>query len=517
MPQPRFHHCKILQPILILLLVGIAVISLTFSIQSFQSVEKTIRTSSFKAFNNSIEASYDIVDTALNESIKRYLRGIVLTSTKFITQIQESPSLTQDQKTALIQNYINSNKIGDTGYSYVLNSTGELVFHPIFQGRNVSEYRHIQEQIDNDDHFVEYLWTNPGEEKPRRKLAYSIYVEELDFVISASAYKDEFLHFIDKTILKDKLSKYQYGKTGYVYVINLAGELILHPSYEGQNIRSLIGECADDLLDKIRQSANRYNLQMNLVNGSSEAPFHAANVEDYTYTITMDNNTYKKDVLYIYYPYLDWVIVSGISHDELNRPTNTLLYSSLALVLSLTTIIIILLLLLNHRHKKLVKVLNCDYLTGLLNRRAFHDTASKLISDSHHPTTFAPYSIILLDIDFFKRINDTYGHIVGDKIIAIVGKAISQYPHILAARYSGEEFVLFTTANEPKQAIRFTEQVRKKIDQYNTLHEKITLSAGITTINKPNVQLDDVIEQANKALYHAKSTGRNKVVHYQEL
>ncbi|RYU49600.1 GGDEF domain-containing protein [Aliivibrio finisterrensis] len=88
---------------------------------------------------------------------------------------------------------------------------------------------------------------------------------------------------------------------------------------------------------------------------------------------------------------------------------------------------------------------------------------------------------------------------------------------ILAARYGGEEFVLFTTESDPKQAIRFTEQVRKKIDQYNTLHEKVTLSAGITTISKPNVLLDDVIEQADKALYHSKNTGRNKVTHYREL
>ncbi|MDD9157050.1 diguanylate cyclase [Aliivibrio sp. S4TY2] len=517
MPQSRFHHLLFLQPILILLLIGIAAISLTFSIQSFQTVEKTIRTSSFKAFNNSIEASYDIVDTALNESIKRYLRGIVTTSAKFITQIQTSSFLTQKQKNTLIQNYINSNKIGDTGYPYILNSKGQLVYHPIFQGRNVSEYRHIQEQIDNDDHFVEYLWINPGEEKPRRKLAYSIYVEELDFVISASAYKDELLHFIDKTILKDKLNKYQYGKTGYVYVIDLVGELILHPSYEGENIRSLIGENADGLLKKIQQSAHSYSLQMNLVNGSPETVFHSANVEDYSYQITIDNNTYQKDVLYIYYPYLDWAIVSGISRDELHRPTNTLLYSLLTLVLSLTAIIVILLLLLNHRHKKLVNVLNRDYLTGLFNRRAFHYMASKLTKDTQHPTGFKPYSIILLDIDFFKRINDTYGHTVGDKIIAIVGKAISQYPNILAARYGGEEFVLFTKESDPKQAVRFTEQVRKKIDQYNTLHEKVTLSAGITTINKPNVLLDDVIEQADKALYHSKNTGRNKITHYREL
>ncbi|MGF1807352.1 diguanylate cyclase, partial [Aliivibrio sifiae] len=304
---------------------------------------------------------------------------------------------------------------------------------------------------------------------------------------------------------------------GYVYVINLAGELILHPSYEGENIRSLIGENADGLLHKIQQSANRYSLQMNLVNGMSETTAHAANVEDYTYQITLDGSTYQKDVLYIYYPYLDWAIVSGISRDELNRPTNTLLYSLSGLLFSLVSIICILLVFLNQRHKKLTHVLNRDYLTGLLNRRAFHDMVSPLISNQHHPTSFSPYSIILLDIDFFKHINDAYGHIVGDKIITIVGKAISQYPNILAARYGGEEFIIFISEANPKRVIEFTEKVRQQIDKYNTLHETITLSAGITTINKPNVLLDDVIEQADKALYHSKDTGRDKITHYREL
>lgn len=256
---------------------------------------------------------------------------------------------------------------------------------------------------------------------------------------------------------------------------------------------------------------------MNLVNGMSETTSHAANVEDYSYQITLNDSTYQKDVLYIYYPYLDWAIVSGISRDELNRPTNTLLYSLSGLLFSLMVIILILLRLLNRRHKKLANILNRDYLTGLFNRRTFHNMVSPLIRNQNQSSTFSPYSIILLDIDLFKRINDSYGHIVGDKIITIVGKAISQYPNILAARYDGEEFIIFINESNPKRVIQFTEKVRQQIDKYNTLNEKITLSAGITTINKPNVLLDDVIEQADKALFHSKNTGRNKITHYREL
>ncbi|MFA1559940.1 diguanylate cyclase [Aliivibrio fischeri] len=516
MPQSRLQRLSFLQPIIILILVGMAAVSLTFSVKNFKSVEKTIKTSSFQAFNNSIEASYDIVDTALNESIKRYLKGIVTTSAEFISQIQNSPVLNAEQKRRLIQDYINDSKIGDTGYPYILNSNGDLLYHPIFQGRNVGQYLHIQQQIGNNDNFVEYLWTNPGDEKPRKKITYSVYLPDSDLIVSASAYKDELLHFIDKSLLKDKLDKYQYGETGYVYVIDLNGNLLLHPSYEGENVRDLIGSHADGLLEKIRQSAHTYNLQMNQHQTTSN-DHSRMDIEDYTYQITLDNKTYQKDVLFIYYPYLDWAIISGISRDELNQPTNTLLYSLLTLVISLTALILILMLLLNHRHRKLVNVLNRDYLTGLYNRGTFHSKVSPLIKSSNSNNKFKPYSIILLDIDFFKRINDNYGHLVGDKVIAIVGRTMAQYPNVLAGRYGGEEFILFIRDNDIESVIEFTDQIRTQISNYNTLHEDITLSAGITTINKPNVLLDDVIEQADKALYYSKHNGRNKITHYQDI
>ncbi|MBB1315474.1 diguanylate cyclase [Aliivibrio sp. SR45-2] len=517
MPTSRFHRFAFLQPIAILLLVGIAIISLTFSVQSFQSVEKTIRTSSFQAFNNSIEASYDIIDTALNESIRRYLKGIVTTSAEFINEIESSSSLTQQQKNELIQTYINKSKIGASGYPYILNSKGKLLFHPIFQGRDVKQYIHIQEQISKSDNFVEYLWTNPGEEKPRKKVTYSVYLKNIDFIVSASAYKDELLHFINKDILKTKLDKYQYGSTGYVYVIDLDGKLILHPNYEGENIESLIGSHAKGLLKKIQQSVHSYNLQMNQVPNASSISQRTTYVESYSYQIKMNGKSYKKDVLFIYYPHLDWAIVSGISRDELNRPTNTLLYSLLTLVLSLITIIGTLLLLLSKRHKKLINILNRDYLTGLYNRGTFHNKVSPLIKLNKKNNKFTPYSIVLLDIDFFKRINDTYGHIVGDKVISIVGKIILQHTHIISSRYGGEEFIFFIRENDEAKVMAFTDKIRQQINNYNTLQANITLSAGITTINKPDVLLDDVIEQADKALYYSKNTGRDKITHYKDI
>ncbi|MEJ6061902.1 GGDEF domain-containing protein, partial [Aliivibrio salmonicida] len=216
----------------------------------------------------------------------------------------------------------------------------------------------------------------------------------------------------------------------------------------------------------------------------------------------------------IYYPHLDWAIVSGISRDELNRPTNTLLYSLLALVLSLITIIGTLLLLLSKRHKKLINILNRDYLTGLYNRGTFHKKVSPLIKSNNK---FTPYSIVLLDIDLFKRINDTYGHIVGDKVISIVGKIILQHTHIISSRYGGEEFIFFIRENDEAKVMAFTDKIRQQINNYNALQANITLSAGIATINKPDVLLDDVIEQADKALYYSKNTGRNKITHYKNI
>jgi len=156
-----------------------------------------------------------------------------------------------------------------------------------------------------------------------------------------------------------------------------------------------------------------------------------------------------------------------------------------------------------------------DVLTGLSNRRHFYDLAE-------HELTVArryrhPLSVILFDIDHFKRINDTWGHHVGDvllKRIAEIAQAEMRASDILA-RYGGEEFIVLLSNSDARQAVVVAERIRARIaaDRIDAGTERVgvTISAGIAEM-LPRDLLDHVIRRADEALYRAKNGGRNRTV-----
>jgi len=162
-----------------------------------------------------------------------------------------------------------------------------------------------------------------------------------------------------------------------------------------------------------------------------------------------------------------------------------------------------------------------DGLTGLSNRRAFDD---KLIADCFHAQqTQTSIALLLLDVDYFKQYNDTYGHQVGDECLKAIAKAISNQslrPTDLAARYGGEEFAIILPGVDAPGAKRVAERIRNSIFNLKYQHsgskssEFVSISIGVTSIIpsekiKPNM----LIAVADKALYQAKHSGRNRVIY----
>lgn len=169
--------------------------------------------------------------------------------------------------------------------------------------------------------------------------------------------------------------------------------------------------------------------------------------------------------------------------------------------------------LLDKQNELLVK----DELTKVYNRRYINerlpfDIADNMMNDSN-------LSIIMADIDKFKNINDTYGHIVGDKILhdfANLLQSCVRKNHDWVARYGGEEFIVLLKNTNEEQGYFVAEKLRKKIEdfvfQYDDISIKITSSFGISTINQNSIEVDSLINKADKNLYIAKRNGRNKVV-----
>ncbi|WP_017443277.1 PleD family two-component system response regulator [Rickettsia gravesii] len=158
-----------------------------------------------------------------------------------------------------------------------------------------------------------------------------------------------------------------------------------------------------------------------------------------------------------------------------------------------------------------------DGLTGLFNRRYF-DIHLKQMIEKANKESIKLY-LLMCDIDNFKHVNDTYGHQAGDKVLTIVSRILKNTLRItdLIARFGGEEFTILLTDIDISKAIETAERVRVKIeymdfhieDQIEPL--KTTISIGVTKYKKEE-SIKSFIERADKAMYEAKTTGKNKVV-----
>jgi diguanylate cyclase len=158
-----------------------------------------------------------------------------------------------------------------------------------------------------------------------------------------------------------------------------------------------------------------------------------------------------------------------------------------------------------------------DVLTGLANRRAFDQMLDAMINEKSSNVPI--FSIIIADIDHFKKFNDTYGHLVGDKVLKYVGKIIKNCVEgkDLAARFGGEEFTLLLIDTDITGAEIVAEKLRSAIAKTNLIDKsanedygKVTVSLGVSQY-KSNEKSQEILERADKALYQAKEKGRNRV------
>lgn len=171
---------------------------------------------------------------------------------------------------------------------------------------------------------------------------------------------------------------------------------------------------------------------------------------------------------------------------------------------------------LGQAHEQINRLATTDGLTGLTNRRTFqHGFEMMLAREDRRAGTL---SLLLCDIDHFKKINDTYGHPFGDQVIeAVAGVLRGAVRGVdLAARYGGEEFALVVEGADEKGAMRLAERVRKEVESLCFRHESgpvgVTLSLGLALYPKHGKDKESLVSCADQALYQAKQQGRNRVV-----
>jgi diguanylate cyclase (GGDEF)-like protein len=235
--------------------------------------------------------------------------------------------------------------------------------------------------------------------------------------------------------------------------------------------------------------------------------------------------TFQSAAIWVHYVYGDYLF-DGSDMDRVSRYADfnfSLVISSLALFL-VTMITVDEYKRQTKRNQELVEqlkdVLKQDALTGLYNRRKLYETLEKMYPQlgDVHSEKLRKYFLVMYDIDHFKKLNDTYGHQFGDKVLrtvsGILQLKISDSAGEFVSRYGGEEFVCVMRAGSLEEATARAEEKRREIERIHWTDSEdlvVTISGGVTCCGRYKT-MDEALKTVDDLLYEAKHTGRNRIV-----
>jgi methyl-accepting chemotaxis protein len=219
-------------------LVILVIIGLTFNYAINFYIEKEIKTE----LNNTMDFTIQLVNAVVNNSIKNNLKGIAEKNRDLIEYyygLVQEKKMSKDEAMKRIKDIFKDpeyGKIGLTGYLAGVDTKGILVIHPKSEGMDASGYDFIKNAINMKNGYLEYMWKNKDETEERAKAGYLSYFEPWDIMVWASSYKKEFTSILDAKDIRDYILSIKIGTTGYPFILDLNGNLIVHPKIEGQNL-----------------------------------------------------------------------------------------------------------------------------------------------------------------------------------------------------------------------------------------------------------------------------------------
>lgn len=166
-------------------------------------------------------------------------------------------------------------------------------------------------------------------------------------------------------------------------------------------------------------------------------------------------------------------------------------------------------------HDEIYRLSITDNLTGIPNQRALRDELQRELSRARRHTL--PTTFLMLDIDRFKQVNDLYGHLAGDAVLARVARAVRESTRDgdMVARYGGEEIAVLMPQTDLPEACGVAERIRAAIEalvtEYRGLSISVTVSIGCASLQPEDATLEDLVKRTDDKLYEAKSAGRNRV------
>lgn len=259
-----------------------------------------------------------MVKTAVDTAIRSHLRGLGDAGLQIVQHHHSRyifGEITEEQAKKQAAEDLLQLTIGKTGYVYCLDSTGVIMVHPKKElvGRNLSENDFILVQKRRRDGYIEYNWANPDEEKSRPKALYMSYFGPWDWIVSASSYRDEFRELISLDDFRSHILSITFGKTGYPYVMDSRGNLIIHPKLEGKNIFDSQDSSGRMFIQEICEKKNGHIV--------------------YPWQNPGEPGPREKLVYFNYIEEMDWIVASSSYLEEFYAPLRVITYSTLVTVI----------------------------------------------------------------------------------------------------------------------------------------------------------------------------------------
>ncbi len=271
----------------------------------YSMVKSTLEANIESELGNFTHIIHGMVEAAIDASIKNHLRSRAEGNLEIITRIyhqSQAGEISEQKARELATDILLSQTVGKSGYVYCIDSKGITRVHPLKEmiGKDVSNYDFIQKTIRKKQGYIEYNWANPGETNERAKATYLCYFAPWDWIIGVSSYRHEFNRLVSVDDFKDNILSLTFGKTGYPYIMDSKGLLIIHPKLEGTNIYNSTDENGRMFIKEICEEKNGKII--------------------YPWKNPGDPTSRNKLVIFNYIPELDWIVASSSYLEEFYSP-----------------------------------------------------------------------------------------------------------------------------------------------------------------------------------------------------
>ncbi len=267
---------------------------------TYHFVRNAIEANIESELHNTTTTILSMVRTAANTSIKNHLRAVAEQNRKiieFIHSRQQEGWMTEAEAKSQARQIILSQTIGKTGYIYCVDSFGRAPVHPNpgVEGRSFLQHKFVRDQIQLKAGYLEYEWKNPGEDHQRPKALYMTYFEPSDWIISVSSYREEFAELVKVSDFRDSILALRFGKTGYSFVLDSKGNVIVHPVLQ------------ESVLNATDAQGNRF---VHKIIGAKKGKLV------YSWKNPGEESFRDKLVIFDYIPEYDWIVASSCYLDE---------------------------------------------------------------------------------------------------------------------------------------------------------------------------------------------------------